>query len=116
MCYVRARPVVAQSRIDYARQNKIQINWALSPFYVQEFSQLFEVYARIFEPIIVFNCTNLKSATISKEIDHIHEPAIFAERQIEVVAFFEGASDVSWITQAEHNFWRQFEIVEDLMP
>src|SRR5207244_3823325 len=55
-------------------------------------------------------------ARIAKKIDHVNEPSILPVGRVEAVTRIERSGDLRGIAQAQHDFWRQFELVDDLMP
>ncbi len=86
------------------------------PWHIEELLQLFEIAERIGEPPFVFDCADIKITRVSKEVDHMGQPSVFADLEIETVAGLDRARDLGGIAQAEHDLGRQFEIVEDLVP
>src|SRR4029077_5620169 len=108
--------VMACAGIDYIGQQQSEIGFALLPVQIEKFFQFLDVGRRIVEPIFVFYRAVVKGAAIPKKIDHVNKPAIFPDFGVEAVARMEGSGDLRGVAQAQHDLWRQFELVEDLMP
>src|ERR1700738_4237948 len=102
--------------IDDIGRETSRIVFALLPGQIEKFLQFFDVGRRIVEPIFVFYRAVVEVAAIPKEIDHVNEPAIFSDFRVEAVTRIKRSGDLRGIAQAQHDFRRQLELVEDLMP
>src|SRR6267378_2609565 len=108
--------VVPCAGIDDIGQQQSEIGVALLPGQIEKFFQFLDVGCRNVEPIFVFYRAVVEVAAISKEIDHVNEPAIFPDFRVEAVTRIKRSGDLRGIAQAQHDLRRQLELVEDLMP
>ena len=83
---------------------------------IEKISQFLNVSCRIVKPLFVFYYAEIEIARIAKEIDHVNEPAIFPVGGIEAITRIERSGDLHGIAQAQHNLWRQFQLIDNLMP
>jgi hypothetical protein len=102
--------------VDEVRQHQTEIGFTLLPRQVEKCLQFFDVGRRTDKPIFVSHRAEIEVARIPKEIDQVDEPAIFPDCGIETVSCVERASNLRGVAQAQHNFWCQLELVENLMP
>src|ERR1700682_2607087 len=102
--------------IDDIGQQQSEIVFALLPGQIEKFLQFFAADRRVVEPIFVFYIAVVEVDSIPKEIDHVNDPAIFSDFRVEAVTRIKRSGDLRGIAQAQHDFRRQLELVEDLMP